>query len=149
MNGKRLISSLILILLISSLSMVGASEEHHVTATDRPTTAIHNYVVFQSCCLPSNINFTVQINNKSYESSNYYLNISLPDGTYHYTISLPYDYTSNITTGNIILKQSNVYVHFKVSYRSYDLGEIVLVSIVLSLVSILVFIVYYIRVTRK
>ena len=103
MNGKPLIISLILIMLISSLIMVGASEEHQATATDRPTTTTHNYVVFQSCCLPSNINFTVQINNKSYESSNYYLNISLPDGTYHYTISLPYDYTSNITTGKCFI----------------------------------------------
>lgn len=149
MNGKRLIISLLLILLISSLFTAGASGGQHVTTSEVPMTRTSNYVVFQSCCLPSNLNFTIQINNKSYESSGYYLNISLPDGTYNYTIALPYDYTSNISSGHIILKQSNELIHFRVSYRSYNLGELVIVSVVLSLVSILVFIGYYIKITRK
>ena len=149
MGSQHLITLGMYSLLILALIFSGAPVSHANSTTVSPSINGKNYVVFESSGLPSNLNYTVKIGNNSYTSVSDYLNITLPDGTYNYTILLPYDYSSNISNGQVTLNNTSQFVHFAVSYKNYGLGYLILVSIVLSLVSILVFVGYYIKLTRK
>ena len=149
MGSKHLITLGMYSLLILALIFSGAPISHANSTTVSPSNSGKNYVVFESSGFPPNLNYTVKIGNNSYTSVSDCLNITLPDGTYNYTILLPYDYSSNISNGQVTLNNTGQFVHFTVSYRNYGLGYLILVSIVLSLVSILVFVGYYIKLTRK
>ncbi|MHB1440337.1 MAG: hypothetical protein ACYCSO_06185 [Cuniculiplasma sp.] len=148
-QGKKIIvitvAVALLLLLVPNFSgSQGQSENHSIMSL----TTEKNYVVFDAKDLPAGINYTVHIGKSSYKSVGYYLNITLPDGNYNYSISLPYKYTSNISSGQIHLRNSDKVIDFSVSYRSYNFNEIVFISIIISLISILVAVAFYLKYGR-
>ncbi len=111
-------------------------------------TKADGYVIFTSSGLPEGSNFTVYIDHGSFKSIGSFLNISLPFGAYSYSISLPYEYHSNLSSGTVNISSNGSHILFTVTYRSYNFTAIVIATIVLSLVSILVAVGWYIKYSK-
>ncbi len=122
------------------------------TATSGPfyeVPSINNgNVVFKAIDLPSNYNFSVDINKKTYFSSYNILNISLPLGSYNYTIILPFQYLANKTSGTLQVTKGTTEIDFKVMPKGSDTYQLLAISILISVLSILIFLLAYIKYVR-
>ena len=136
------ISSLFLAIIFSPVSPASGVVEKQQSVSGK------GYVVFTSEGLPIGNNFTVEIDNKNFTSAGCYLNISLPYGDYTFVIKLPYDFSSNITKGQVTITSVTSYEHFSIHYRSYDLALIIFATIISSLIAILIVVAYYIKSNR-
>lgn len=105
-------------------------------------------VVFNAINLPPDYNFSVDINKKVYFSSYDVLDISLPVGSYNYSIVLPFKFLANKTTGQITINKGTTDIYFKVIPRGSNTYELLAISILISVISILVFLLAYIKYMR-
>lgn len=148
-KGAKVNILVLSILFLVVLMVVPTQNDHHLQPTLSSLTKTNDgYVVFTSSGLPEGVNYTVHIDNKNYTSIGCYLNISLPYGNYSYSISLPYDYQSNLSSGRVLISSNVTYMPFTVSYRSYSFVDIFLGTIVISFVAILITVVWYIKYSK-
>lgn len=102
-------------------------------------------VLFVMKGLPENYNFSLVINDRTYSSVGNTLNLSLPSGTYHYTVQVPYKYIVNKSSGNFNVSQKFSEIVLSVSPRGSQTVLLLEFSLFISVMAILIFLLAYIK----
>ncbi|MGP6206734.1 hypothetical protein ACNF42_01675 [Cuniculiplasma sp. SKW3] len=140
------ITLLVLILFIMSLAIPASNTVEKTMHVNSVSTS--GSVVFNAINLPPDYNFSVDIDKKVYVSSYDVLEISLPLGSYNYSIVLPFKFLANKTSGQVEINKGTTDIYFKVTPRGSDTYELLAISILISVLSILIFLLAYIKYMR-
>ncbi len=145
MKKIAVLVSVVLVLLIFTTVFPGNNYSNFSNSYSTNTTASRT-ATFEGCGLPYSDNFTVHIDGKNYFSIGGNLTIAgLSPENYNYTISVPPLYSSNITSGNINLTLHNQVVKFTVFPASSQVGYLMAISIIATVLILLVFTYVYAR----
>ncbi len=138
-----IVISAVLMLILSPVSGV---QDKQVESSQ---TISSGNVLFVMKGLPDNYNFSVAINDRTYNSLGNTLNLSLPSGTYHYTVQVPYRYVVNKSSGNFNVSQKFSEIVLSVSPRGSNTVLLLEVSLFISVMAILIFLLAYIKYMRN